>query len=349
MTEKIKAKANTPADFVSMVPSMLGFQPQDSLVVVLFRDARSVGSFRLDLPSRHTDLDEYSAELVGVLSRVEGVNKLAFLVYTDTPHDDDLIGRLAEAVMPLQFLYEPNGFFYVASDGWGFWGDEPSPLSDLVIPDERVVQMPVRESQTAIDPVDPPDDQYVSAVWDVIVLATMSDIPDADIFDGSADLFTWWESVLSQTGTLSPSSTAQILLAFVRPSIRDTLLLATIDGEDVGRFATAAQHAYQEHGTPYPEHLAKRIIGAGPRPGFDRMRALRPHLERAILCAPVDDFMVGPLAILGWMSWAAGNASVAREYLYQSAQVDPNHGFTNILIDMIAHGHLPSWAFSPEA
>ena len=66
-------KAGTPRDFLGLVPALLGFTPQDSLVLVPFEASRTIGAMRLDLDADAATLAHTSLGLVCRVPRVTGV------------------------------------------------------------------------------------------------------------------------------------------------------------------------------------------------------------------------------------------------------------------------------------
>lgn len=78
-------KAGTAADFLSLVPSMLGFTPTRSVVLVPFDDNRSIGAMRVDLPPDDADLDAVASTLIGMLCRVRACDGFVAVVYDADP------------------------------------------------------------------------------------------------------------------------------------------------------------------------------------------------------------------------------------------------------------------------
>jgi hypothetical protein len=124
-------RATGPADLLRFVPDLLPVDPEDSLVLVLFRRStgtrsRTHGAMRVDL--RHTEaqeeLDEWAAAVLGQVLRVDGVTGVAIAAYT--PETFAPTGRAPAAAqvravarhaaaMGLEVLDR----FVVAADGWG--------------------------------------------------------------------------------------------------------------------------------------------------------------------------------------------------------------------------------------
>src|SRR3954451_2754813 len=95
MTTTLTARG--PEDLLAAVPVVLGFRPEDSLVMLTFGATRSFHA-RLDLPE--TADDEALAEIVDALlppSRTHAVEHVAFVVYSA---DSVFASRLAATLVP---------------------------------------------------------------------------------------------------------------------------------------------------------------------------------------------------------------------------------------------------------
>ncbi|MGV9195329.1 DUF4192 family protein [Microbacterium sp. MC2] len=116
------------AQFLSVVPRLLGFTPTRSVVVVPLRDGRSVGALRVDLPPG--DPGPLVSTTIGMLCRLDGVDAFVTVVYTDEPVVDGLprgdlaaaLGRAA-AASGLRLV----DVLVVAADGWGSHVDAGAP------------------------------------------------------------------------------------------------------------------------------------------------------------------------------------------------------------------------------
>jgi hypothetical protein len=118
-------KASSAADFLALVPHLLGFQPARSLVLVPFDGSRSLGAMRIDLPDDPTDevaLDGFASSIVGMVCRVAHADGFAAVVYTDASAGTEFPERAtADAVA---WHADACGLrlvdaLYVAADGWG--------------------------------------------------------------------------------------------------------------------------------------------------------------------------------------------------------------------------------------
>lgn len=137
MTTTVKA-ANA-AQFLALVPKMLGYRPSRSLVLIPFAGARSIGAMRFDLPAAGSDdVDRFSATLIGMVCRLPDADGVAAVAYTDE--------RFADGGMPHRDLMEGlerradacglrmTDALCVAADAWG------SHLDPLCPPQGRALQ-----------------------------------------------------------------------------------------------------------------------------------------------------------------------------------------------------------------
>jgi hypothetical protein len=182
-------KAATAAQFLSLVPRMLGYRPSRSLVLIPFSGSRSVGAMRFDLPTAaETDeIDRIAATLIGMVCRLPDADALAAVFYTDErfgdngmPHRDLVAGleRRADACG-----LRMTDALCVAADAWGshFDTDCPAagrPLRDLADEPSGAEHLAVANGDQAagaeLPKVDLAEKEYtaraVSALADAVLL-----------------------------------------------------------------------------------------------------------------------------------------------------------------------------------
>jgi Domain of unknown function (DUF4192) len=118
-------KAAGAAEFLSLVPRMLGYVPSLSLVMIPFAGSRSIGAMRFDLPEGDPDaVDRVAATVIGMVCRLADADAVAAIVYTDAgfadaegmPHAElfDAIERRAHACG-----LRLTDALCVGADGWG--------------------------------------------------------------------------------------------------------------------------------------------------------------------------------------------------------------------------------------
>ena len=139
MTTIVKtAKAQ---DFLAVVPQLVGFMPHNSLVFVAFRGNRTCAAVRFDLPddSAGQHHRRVATSLVGMLSKLPGVDSVVPVVYTERvfadavspgdsgPPHDPFVRAVIER---LRFSgYAVRDALCVAHDAWGSYLDPECPAA----------------------------------------------------------------------------------------------------------------------------------------------------------------------------------------------------------------------------
>jgi len=367
------------AQLLSLVPSLLGFRPTQSIVLVPLAQGRSLGAMRLDLPPDDL-VDTVAASAIGMVCRIAEADAVVAIVYTDAaispeaaapalPHatlTDAVIARAdASGLRVLDALT-------VARDGWGSHLDPDlpaigRPLDQLHVRDEHA------RALDADGRTDPPSGDQVSgaalprveqaarrAVAQALrslesSLETICGIPsttrmtpriDPAALEAACaldDLPALYEDALAWHPSAEPMHTAMIGWCFSRPALRDVALVQWASDEVGGDVAMEAQRRWED-GAEYPAELASVMWGEGPRPEVDRLqRALAVTREVAALLP--KRHRPGALAMCAWLSWALGRSSHADRYAQMALHLDPKHGLADIVRSFARAGHLPDWAF----
>jgi hypothetical protein len=128
-------KAADAAQFLSFIPRMLGYQPAQSLVVIPFDGARSLGAMRFDLPpDEDPDASRIAATVIGMVCRVSAADAVAAVAYTDAAFAER--GRMPHRGL-LEALQQRahtcglrvTDLLCVAGDGWGSVLDPECPAT----------------------------------------------------------------------------------------------------------------------------------------------------------------------------------------------------------------------------
>ena len=135
-------KAADAAQFLSVVPRMLGYHPTRSLVVIPFHGGRSLGAMRFDLPEGDADsVDRIAATVTGMACRLPEADAVAAIAYTDALFHED--GRMPHLELFAAFERRAHAcglrvtdVLCVAADAWGSFLDtdcpaEGRPLGEL--------------------------------------------------------------------------------------------------------------------------------------------------------------------------------------------------------------------------
>lgn len=358
----ITRKAAGAADFLPLVPRMIGYQPERSLVLVAFAGSRSVGVLRFDLPPADV-LVPSAQSMAGFIARIEGATGFVPVVYIE--------GNALEGIgLPLIYALDEqahmmglhlNDKLIVASDGWVSAYDESltvHPLSEIApdMDDPELAALPAARSildGTELPVVtDHARTEVASALENLHgAMASLTGFGDATVGVGTPealltiamldDLPELYEDALTwELEDVPTYSIAALVWCFARPALRDIALVQWCGDRDRGDRALEAQLAWEE-GTEYPEDLAMQMWGEGPQPQPAR-------LEQALALVKVIaayDTSGGSLATAAWISWALGRSTHAEHYAKLAIVNEPEHGLAEIVSSFVTAGHLPAWAF----
>lgn len=374
-------KAADAAQFLSLVPRMLGYAPRRSLVLVPFADSRSLGAMRVDLPTDPSTQDAAAATFIGMVCRIPSADALAAVVYTDDRFDpaaipeDPLVRALVRTADACGLRV--TDALCVAADAWGSYLDRNRPprgrpLEVLSAPPAGATGVPEptgdqwsgAELPTADIAEKTRVDAALRALTGAVALLCGTDAaaPGAPSsrpgssedprIDPAAlaavceldDLPTLFEDVLRwNTAALESYEAALLVWCFSRPALRDIALVQWCGDVDDGDRALDAQLRW-EAGEEYPAHLAMHMWGEGAHPDPARLEGALELARRAAAVAP-DGTRAGSLATCAWLSWALGRSTHAERYAEQACELDPEHGLAEIVRSFVAAGHLPEWAF----
>lgn len=359
-------RAADAAQFLSLVPQLLGCTPVRSLAVIPFAGSRSLGAMRFDLP--HDDdpaaLDRVAATFLGHVCRIPDADAAAVVVYTDAPFSDP--APHAPLVRALEQRAHECGLRFtdalcVATDAWGSYLErsEARPLSGIVAPaGARHGGDPVGDQHAGADLPDvAPDDcarvgsalASLEAAVHLVCGGEGSDGPRIDPLALEAlclldDLPTLFDDALEwDADTLAPHDAAALIWCLSRPALRDIALVGWTGGIEAGDEALDAQLRWEE-GEEYPVHLAMRMWGEGERPDPHRL-TLALDLARRLAAVAPPSHRAGPLATAAWLAWALGRSTHAESYAARACEAEPEHGLGEIVRSFVLAGHLPDWAF----
>lgn len=363
-------RATDSAAFLGIVPTLAGFTPRRSIVLLPFRGTRTDGAMRLDLPSDGTDLALYADAAVGLVARVQGTDAVAVVVYTDEPSHatrDGLVLPHAVAVDELLGCAEDAGLrvvdaLCVTPSGWSSYVESDPDLhslAEICSPTEGPTAPGVSEDQAAgarLPEVDLAEKERVgraalelAALLDgegngkgrltgrenpqlIAALVLLEDVP------------AFFESVLAAPDALPPYATATLLWCLERPLLRDVAIAQWASDLAGGIRALDAQTAFAKSGEMVPDELGRLFLGQGPAPDLDRLRLALSVVREAAARAP-REARPAPLTAAAWLSWALGRATHAARYLELVREIDPRYSLAALLETMIAGAMLPEWAF----
>ncbi len=361
-------KAADAAQFLTLVPGLLGYTPTRSIVIVPMSRARSLGAMRLDLPPGDDPglLDSVASTVLGMVCRMPRADGLMAVAYTDEGSDPDLPhARLAEALGRAADAagLELRDMLVVGADGWGSHCTDSTtvhPLSQLIgtgVPGLPEVQGD--QSTGAVLPASSAADRRrVGAAHRslrtalTVLCGAPSEMARASRVDPAAleaaceldDLPRLFERALRwDAADLAPMRAAMLGWCLARPALRDVALVQWASDIVGGEDAMEAQRRWED-GEEYPADLAAIMWGETARPEPERLEtALRLARHVAVLTAKRR--RAGVLAVCAWLSWALGRSTHAERYAAMAQEIEPEHGLAEIVRSFVASAHLPDWAF----
>ena len=367
-------KAAGAAEFLGLVPHTLGFTPHESVVVIPFSGARTLGSIRFDIPPE-SDVDATSATMIGMVCRLDSADALAAVIYTES--------RCAGAGLPRRELAQgilkradASGLrvvdaLCVAADGWGSYLDEQCPRDGRTL--AALGQVPGVSELPEVH-----GDQWsgaelpaVDQVRAKLTARALSEVqrvfqmlhPDSwlESCDHDTDCDTEAEPAMRDTlraiqdppalfeealdwAEITPERAAALIWCFDKPALRDVALVQWASNRAFGDQALQEQLLWTA-GQPYPDELGARFAGRGPRPVLRRLTSGLALTREAAALAPRNS-QPGLLSACAWLSWALGRSTHAERYGATAHAIDPHHGLAAIVRTYAAAGHLPDWVWN---
>lgn len=356
-------RVSGPAELLATIPTLIGSQPEQSVVIVITRDG-TTGALRIDLPGddARTHYKQVAAQTMGLLSRVSGVRRLHLAVYTDRdiqsePPHRDFINILTRRLRDGGFTIGDT--LCHARNGWGSYSDTElprggHPLSDITEAAERMPRVPQAQASTPEIPTPDPDE--VTRTHDALaryraLLDNTSDDDEPPELEPLRDVPRFVEAALDWNDTDLDRHGALLLFALQGPPIRDSTMLQWAFGFDIGDACYEENARILEEGidptsaTDGGSHVfASLLMGHGPRPNRSRIRR-GIRLLLTLTSRVESEQRLAPLCMLAWLNWALGFGSRAGRFIDEALSIDPRYGMAELLHTLTSGGLLPEWVF----
>ncbi|ANH93835.1 hypothetical protein A8713_23865 [Streptomyces sp. SAT1] len=335
----------TPAELADALPYLLGYRPEDSIVLVALHDQDGHGRFggraRVGIPSDHDDWPEAARQLArGLITGSErrGVmpeQLVAFLC--QEPANGETAGEVARRLQPLaQMLRRQCGLLDVpviealCISGGRFWsyccptdGCCPEEGWPMGLPGTSVlaaaaayaglqVRGSLKELRARLLPMETSAARAQETALDTAGRALVPRILDEVSRAGVA------EETLGLAGrVLRRFADAPVVPGTVAADLRDDRLLD--DGE-----AAVLILGLQDRTTR--DRAAEWMEGDEAAPALRLWRALA---RRCV--GPYGEHAAAPLTLAGWVAWSSGDGLEAREALAMALGADPDYLFARLL------------------
>ncbi|SDQ03471.1 DUF4192 domain-containing protein [Arthrobacter crystallopoietes] len=342
-----KIKATGAADILSYVPHTLGFQPQESIVLVTLTGPLLGATLRMDAPTPGSDVRSFAQTLTSYVCKDESADATLFIVYSDEntpsgvrPHAaliDALREELATAGMPVR-----DGWI-VTAGGWAKYRCEPgcevpdcTGWQDTALIENSVVsaEMIYRGSNPGTTEHAPaPEFSSSTSNADTIDLLTgQYTVTDPVDFTCEAMLAARhaFDAALGNGGEPDEQEALELCAAFQIKAVRDRLMADIIDTSDDETV------------------FGKVLIGlAETAPDWGRVDTAERLLVHLLQFTP-GAYRAPLLTGLGWINWYKGKGAPAALYTDKALAADPGYRLAELLRKFYNMGILPRPALNKE-
>jgi hypothetical protein len=359
-------KASTAADFLASVPSLVGFTPSNSVVLVAFRGKRTCGAIRFDVPrtDSKTVRSRVAATMIGTVCKLPAVDAVAVIVYTNETFSGGSVAPQLELAKVLQRRIEQSGFELRASlcqagDGWAsFLHPFPPGGHDLseVIESAFADALPVdsrpsggdQHGEGNVPQADPERIRVFTAAADRLIgFIDHYPLDDREVghdLDPLGDIPLFAENAL-EWNRAEIEHWGPLLVASVQgPPMRDHVMLQWASTLEIGDSLFDLALGEDGSQTTHPEHFTDLMFGVRPRPDPQRIKrgiALLRHL----LALTEGRRRLPLLTMLAWLNWALGHGTTAGRFIEEAVAIDSAYGMAEVLSTLFFNYPLPEWAF----
>jgi hypothetical protein len=324
MTDIRTVRASGPADLLALVPRLLGFHPQDSVVVVTVGDATHRFHARVDLPTDPVTTEELTSYLVDVATR-NGVRALAVVVYSDDAPlvrvvVDELCRRLRRMRIDLVCAIRADGRQWWRVGGARDWASPGTPYD--------VASHPLMAE---------------AVVEGTVVLGSRQELADTLVGSDPEDASTVVRLADEITERLrdnqqNPAAARRNHLVhegrWIRHRVRRFLTDSQrLDAHDVARLGVLLAESIELRDVAWAE-MTHEDAGAHVDLWRDVVRRSPPQLRAA------------PATLLGFAAWLSGNGALAWCAVDCAQQCDPDYSLAALLADALA-GAIPPSVWRP--
>ena len=305
-TTATRLRVCDPTDLLAVLPFLLGFHPEESVVTVLVRGGRVALTARVDLPSL-TQTRQLGRELAALADR-QRADELVLVTYSARPEPartvlTRLVETLGEPVSDAVYVDGQRWWSLLCTEGCCPAEGRPYEIGSHPLAAEAVLAgLPVRatraELQASLDGPDPAE---------------------------HARLERRSQAVLAELGRLTPVAAAELMETTVR-----TAVLGAVDLDETGRLRLAA--------------LVTNLRVRDRAWALIDREAVDQHLRlwSAVVQSAPPSLAAAPLCLLGLAGWIGGDGALLNCCAERVARIDPTYSLGGLLADISARAVPPT-------
>ncbi|WP_217135298.1 DUF4192 family protein [Leucobacter chinensis] len=362
-------RCNSPADFLASLPVLLGYVPENSIVLTLFEGSQAKSAARFDLPRTDVPLESTQLDraMLELLEQHTWVSGAALVVYCSDSFANQPGAPHALLAMWLERALEMHGtpvreLACIASDGWAVYR---SPAANnggrslTEIAHSRFVRrkglkgVPAPERLRELGSLPRPQQKLASALKQALGRHQEMTPSTLTVAHTQAMLQHCHDAL---SAGLSPG-TAQETASFVHACaeletwLTPVLLIAAGGvGESFTVDDTLAQtfleFIHNDAKTTRPMVTKRLKLFSSERLEPSQLRAT-VHTLTVVAAHTPDALRPGVLALAAWAWWMGGMTTPAVTLLREAAAIDANHASVIIVRELCESGP-PLWAFTDE-
>jgi hypothetical protein len=328
-------KAETAADFLFLIPDVLGYTPTDSLLIVVFdENERTKGAVRFDLPHGKITDEDFRDHVVHAVSDVS-FDSIILVAYPDQVEDLTELSGLINCLADKSEELKIRDAYIVYENEYIDWNSpdmEPRALATRpVTGDQHIEPVPFASSMFG----EPGAPEVLYALTKAIEGNWQEPDETLHMCGGVAVMVKSWPAE-----ELTPVSLADVILGTNIPAFRDVMLVYILAGREMGDKARVEQEEYNKTHDLSVITTGDVMLGMNytERPDFDKLRNVIDVMRRAASVAP-PFLRSGPLSVAAWLSWIMGNGTHASDYAQLALDFEPDHGLSGVIKEMAANGH----------
>ena len=370
MSSDNQIKITSPSDLLSIIPFALGYQPLESLVVAC---VRTTGKLGMVARTSLSDLADKGccaqiAKMVAQNAADDGVAKAFLVFYSKAMDEFSLIGlkkhakcfAAAFAPAPAEaWVVGETRYFCLDCDGDGCCpvGGFDTETLRATAPSAELVYRGYAPAVTRTHylglPAAAPSRLRAARSAEAKALASLAAEPGR-LAEFRKTAFTAWQQLCTHDDdcaagvvTAKPAQLARLAVGLRDVGLRDAVLISCLPGG--GAAAQKLAHSATSPGDAVRDVL-NAVVGQAEaaEPELVTYNRHCAVLEQVAAHASTE-LLAGPLALLGFLAWWAGDGTKANCRLEQALDADANNQLAQILRTAMENQVRPGWVRAAAA